>query len=414
MHDEITVYSPTRIDLSAFADSHFAQQLGRSFWSLRLPVDLERQFLEFHLLQVRSRVQAFFIILLLIEIYRMISVQLTSVTGAVSLSGILQLLFVLAGVAISWSRWYWRLYLPSARAISAIVFTAFSYFLPLSPGDGDQQVMLFALSVPLSTYLLLGLPFLQATVINALSLVAFIVSAVSTSMATPDMISTISWVVTTTTVAACLAYTAERSTRAHFLQERLLGEIATRDGLTGLQNRGAFDAHLERLWKQAQRKPEPIALLLLDVDHFKGFNDTLGHQAGDACLRQVATIFNGYARRPLDLAARYGGEEFAIILFQTPPEQVRAIAEAVRAAVEALGVPNPAAPRKVVTVSCGVAAVTPAQGRSMHGLVQLADEALYEAKANGRNCVQFADSEKGYAAMATGRFRPRSHLRAVS
>jgi diguanylate cyclase (GGDEF)-like protein len=143
-----------------------------------------------------------------------------------------------------------------------------------------------------------------------------------------------------------------------------------------------------------------------------GFNDTLGHQAGDACLQRIASVMKTYARRPLDMAARYGGEEFAIILFQTPPDQVRAIAEAVRATVESLGIENPAAPRRFVTVSCGVAVVTPVQGRSVHGVVQLADEALYEAKGSGRNCVRSADSE--YASMATGVFRQRNHLRIVS
>jgi diguanylate cyclase (GGDEF)-like protein len=401
-----------RIDLSAFADSRFAQQLRDGFWSLRFPKDLERQYQEFHLQRVRSRVRVFFMLWPLMEIYRVLDGLLTGVEDVLSWWLLPNIVVMALGATVLWSRWYWRLYLPGGTLLAALIIALVSWSIPVDyRGADEMQTLKFTLNVPLLTYLLLGLPFYRATTINLAGAIIYSVSVALTDVPTAILVSCISYSVIVTIVAAVLAYTAERSGRTHFLQERLLGEIASRDGLTGLQNRAAFDAHLERLWKQGQRTKEPIGLLLLDVDHFKGFNDTLGHQAGDACLQRIASVMKTYARRPLDLAARYGGEEFAIILFQTPQEQMHAIAEAVRAAVEALGITNPAAPRTFVTVSCGVAVVTPMHGRSVHGLVQAADEALYEAKGNGRNCVRSSDSE--YSSMATGVFRHRNHLRLV-
>jgi diguanylate cyclase (GGDEF)-like protein len=407
------VNTRSTVDLSAFRDSRYAELLRSGFWSLRFPPDLERQFDQFHLRRIRSRVRVFFILWPMMELYRLVDGLLTGVPDIFSLWMIPNLAFMVAGGIVLWSRWYWRAYLPGATILAAGLLAFTSYSIPMDyQGDFEMHPLRFVLNAPLLTYLLFALPFYRATAINVLCAAAYTVATMQVGGPATQLASALSYIVISTAIAAVLAYTSERSSRTSFLHELLLGEVATRDGMTGLQNRAAFDAHLERLWKQAQRGQEPIGLLLLDVDHFKGYNDTLGHQAGDACLQQIASILKTYARRPLDLAARYGGEEFAIILFQTPPDQIRAIAEAVRAAVEALGASNPSAPRKIVTISCGIAIITPSAGRSLHGLVQLADEALYEAKGSGRNCVRSADQD--YSAMETGVFRHRGHLRVVS
>ena len=401
---------PPVIALDAFADSRFARQLRDGFRWLRFPRDLEQDYQQFHLRRIRNRVRAFFAIWPLLEIYRVIDGTLTGVDDVVSAWTLLNVLCMAAGAALLWSRGYWRLYLPITTVLAAALVAIVAYSIPLEHvGNSEMQTLKFALNVPLVTHLLLGLPWHRATIINVLGTALFAAAATQVPQATPELFSGIGFVVLVVAMACLLAYTAERSERTHFLQERLLGEIASRDGLTGLQNRAALDAHLERVWSHALRSQEPVGLLLLDVDHFKGFNDSLGHQAGDACLRQVADVLKAHAKRPFDLAARYGGEEFAIVLFQTPPDQVRTIADAVRAAIEALDVANPASPRGVVTVSCGVAIVTPVAGRSVHGLIQFADEALYEAKESGRNAVRLAEH---YVTLATGRFR-RAHLRAV-
>ena len=173
---------------------------------------------------------------------------------------------------------------------------------------------------------------------------------------------------------------------------RELERLARTDPLTGIGNRRRFDEHLEAEVARAPRSSEPLSLLLCDVDFFKAYNDRYGHQQGDACLAQVARALEGVIQRPADLAARYGGEEFAVVLPQTSAVGARSRAERVRAAVRALAIPHDASPgRDRVTISVGVATVsgawTPAQ------IVALADRALYEAKAAGRDCEIAVDDE---------------------
>jgi len=186
-----------------------------------------------------------------------------------------------------------------------------------------------------------------------------------------------------------------------------MGEMATRDGLTGLKKRGAFDDYFPRMWQQALRDRCSLALLLIDVDHFKAYNARYGHQAGDQTLRRVAQVVQGFARRPLDMAARYGGEEFIIALFDLDPGNVRDIAEQLRKAIHALNIMHEdSATALYVTASVGVSIIGPRQGRSPEGAVQLADEALYSAKRSGRNCVSVVDTE--YVLYSTGSFRRRA------
>jgi len=147
-----------------------------------------------------------------------------------------------------------------------------------------------------------------------------------------------------------------------------------------------------------------IALLLVDIDYFKAYNDYFGHQAGDEALRHVAQTLARSARRPLDFAARYGGEEFAVVLYYATREYVDEVAARIQQNMEALALKHPASPiAKQLTVSIGAACVVPAPDRSPFGFVQLADEALYEAKGQGRNRCVIMDKE--YEQMSTGSFR---------
>lgn len=170
-----------------------------------------------------------------------------------------------------------------------------------------------------------------------------------------------------------------------------LREMALHDGLTGLGNRRQFDSALEDEFRRAARDASPLALLMIDVDHFKLFNDTYGHQAGDDCLRAVAAAIDGAAKRPADLAVRYGGEEFAVLLPGTDESGGLAVAEAVHRNVARLGIPHAGSPQGAVTASVGVAAALVADGSSRPDkLVRAADRALYEAKASGRNATRLA------------------------
>lgn len=171
---------------------------------------------------------------------------------------------------------------------------------------------------------------------------------------------------------------------------RELMRLSSADGLTGIANRRRFDETLLKEWRRCAREARPLALLLIDVDFFKPFNDNYGHQAGDECLKAVARALSQTLHRPSDLAARYGGEEFAVILPGTDEAGALAVAEALRAAVQQMGIAHrysEVAP--VVTISVGLACATPKPGdeTGFIGLLKDADAALYRAKSEGRNRV---------------------------
>jgi len=201
-------------------------------------------------------------------------------------------------------------------------------------------------------------------------------------------------------------YKLEYAARRTFLESRILNQLAERDGLTGLYNRRAFDEQLERIWRQSRRENTPITVMLIDIDHFKSYNDMYGHQAGDDALKQVANVIGASVQRPLDLAARYGGEEFALVLYGPATDYVMSLPELLREDVLALSTPHAAATgTKLLTISIGAAVVSPDNSRSLAGAIQMADEALYQAKEDGRNRVVIRLS--GSTVVETGRFRPR-------
>ena len=167
-----------------------------------------------------------------------------------------------------------------------------------------------------------------------------------------------------------------------------LEDLSLVDGLTGIGNRRRFDEFLTREWRRSRRARTPLALILIDVDYFKAFNDCYGHAAGDDCLREVAATIAMLVRRPGDLCARYGGEEFVAILPQTDLAGARILGERIREAVMALDIPHggsTVAPQ--VTISIGVAATDPAAPQEAEALLREADRQLYVAKSAGRNRV---------------------------
>jgi diguanylate cyclase (GGDEF)-like protein len=159
--------------------------------------------------------------------------------------------------------------------------------------------------------------------------------------------------------------------------EDKLEELATTDALTGLTNRRKFDASIDAEWRRATRQKTPVALLMIDADHFKVYNDTFGHQAGDEVLIGIAICISDSVRRAGDCVARYGGEEFAVLLPALPAEEALAVAEIIRRKVEQWS--------EHTSVSIGVASLTPDATMEWSELIGVADKALYAAKAGGRN-----------------------------
>jgi diguanylate cyclase (GGDEF)-like protein/PAS domain S-box-containing protein len=170
------------------------------------------------------------------------------------------------------------------------------------------------------------------------------------------------------------------------LQDKL-ASLATTDGLTGLANRRAFDERLADEWARARRDGTQLSLLLIDVDHFKKFNDHYGHVAGDGCLRALGRILSTHTKRQADVAARYGGEEFAVLLPNTGPEGCAEVGEGIRKALHDLAMPHAQSPpSRLVTASVGGATSLPSQTTAdCSTLVGAADRALYAAKDNGRD-----------------------------
>ena len=167
-----------------------------------------------------------------------------------------------------------------------------------------------------------------------------------------------------------------------------LQQLATEDALTALANRRRFDDFLRDEWQRSRRSGSPVSLLLLDVDDFKRYNDSLGHPAGDACLKAVAGTLHRAVRRGTDLAARHGGEEFAVVLSNTDEAGARILAESIRAGVEELELAHPGSRvGPIVTVSIGCATMVASEKNDAPELIKAADAALYRSKENGRNRV---------------------------
>lgn len=169
--------------------------------------------------------------------------------------------------------------------------------------------------------------------------------------------------------------------------EAQLQHLSQRDGLTGLYNRRFFDHQLHSEWRRLQRVAAPMSLLMLDVDHFKAYNDQLGHLAGDDALRKVAAALQGCLLRDGDAVCRYGGEEFAVILANTDQPGAEVIAARIHSALAELQLPHPGSPASRLTASIGLSTVTPNRDSHPDSLVAHSDQALYQAKHQGRNCT---------------------------
>jgi diguanylate cyclase (GGDEF)-like protein len=397
------------LDLEQFPDSPYASELRGGFPRLRFSDELEKDFQAFHLEQVRARVRIFQLAICALAIAAAIHLRLDGVPLEGLVSGWLGVVVppCLFLVWASWSRHYESLYLPVARIAVPVFAVAAAIGIGERSSGGHPEPFYFLTTYSIALFFLGGQLFREALLATAAMVIAHGATLAYVGLA-PESIAYHVCVLAITGAVGVFVYRGvERQQRTSFLERGLMGEMASRDGLTGLKNRGAFDDYFPRMWQQGLRDRRSLALLLIDVDHFKAYNDRYGHQAGDQALRRVAQVVQGFARRPLDIAARYGGEEFVLALFDLSVDHVQEMAEQLRKAIHALGITHEdSVTASFVTASVGVATVGPRLGRSPEGVVQVADEALYSAKALGRNCVSVVDCDQSM--FSTGSFRRRA------
>lgn len=400
--------TPTQIDLRDFPASAYALELKRRTAFLRFAPPLEAEYSISHLARVRRRVRVWFTLAFVIRV--MIAIDQVRRTGVSSEFALIHLgaivpcsLFLMW---LAWGRHFGSLYLRMAPILVPLFYALVAIVGARMLADGRfEQFAVFPV-VLIAVYFFTGLKFREALLTVIFLLITFSIASFAVGLAPTVLLKCMVVLVITSVVGSIVCWDVEKNYRENFIERALTGELLARDSLTGLMNRRTFDEHLLRVWQQALRDQCSIAVCMIDVDHFKRYNDAFGHQAGDIALRTVARLIQEFARRPLDLAARYGGEEFAMIFYDLAPDDVHAIAERLIKAVQAERI-NPrealVKPELELTISIGVGLISPMAGRTPLGAVQLADEALYEAKHAGRNRL-IVKGEADYRLLSTGRF----------
>jgi diguanylate cyclase (GGDEF)-like protein len=381
---------------------------------MHFEAELESEYLRTRLLNSRTLIRMACLLGLLVTCLRIADLAMTG-GGILVESRPFLLVFpavvLSASVLLTWFAWrpsFLRFYLPVANFAVPTRNVIASITIAAMAARGEVELLIVMPAMVLSPFFFLGLHFRSALTCVVLTVVSFTASALVFALPQAILLRSCGFLVVTAAISALAAWQIERQARRSFLEGRLIAQLAEHDALTGAKNRRVFDEQLTRLWQQAVDDRRPLAILLIDVDHFKGYNDLYGHQAGDVALQRVAKAVQAQIHRPLDLLSRYGGEEFAALLYDMKDTQARDIAERMRLAVSALTIEHRGSRvSRVVTISIGVAAIQPVASRGPLGALQLADEALYTAKLGGRNTVHLA-AESDYSDLETGVFAKQS------
>jgi diguanylate cyclase (GGDEF)-like protein len=299
----------------------------------------------------------------------------------------LQLPLVLIMLVFTSPRLYLRAYQP-AMQVAAPLFGAGAVLMAVEMTPAQLPLVAARLLlVAFYCYFMIGLTFNAAVRTNLLLIGAYLTATLLGAIAGPVGAYALFALLCANLIGGAGSYALEYANRVAFLEKRRLAEAATHDGLTGLLNRTALEEQAQSLWEQARRAGEPVSVMLIDIDHFKAYNDRYGHQAGDRCLQEVALAIRAAARqRPLDLVARYGGEEIIAILVGSDRGAAAVSAQRVLQAVADLRVAHAASPtRPYLTVSVGVSTVDRGGEYAYERAVRLADIALYASKERGRD-----------------------------
>ena len=310
----------------------------------------------------------------------------------------LQFPLVLIMLVLTRPRWYARWYQPAIQ-VAAPMFALGTVLMAIEATPA--QLPLVAARLLLAAfyfYFMLGLTFGAAVRTNVLLVAAYAAAALLGKFAPSVAIYSLFVLFSANLIGGAGCYALEYANRVAFLERQRLSDVAMHDGLTGLLNRAALEEQARGLWQHAQLAQLPVSVLLMDIDHFKAYNDCYGHQAGDECLRRVAaTIRGAVQRRPLDMVARYGGEEIIAILAGGDRAYAGTVAVDILRAVSDLRIAHAGSPTHPhVTVSIGVSTVEPG-GEYLHErAVRLADLALYRSKARGRDAWSFHEAAEPY------------------
>ena len=407
--------SVDRLPTADLPDSPHARQLRAGFPWLTFNAELESEFRRAHFDEnaVHTRVNLCLGVLITIAFSAMDSIVLGSELNRIpSMIHMLMIIpILLIGLAASFSPQRHRLYPPLAMVASTLLGLGLAAIQIIATLGGIPILFPCLMLGVIFIYFMGGLIFYHAVAANAIVMLVYL--AVGTTLQLPgrefayDALA----LVAANLFGASVVYMHEKTSRIRFLEACLLREMVARDGLTGIQNRRMFDQHIQRVWQQAVREQERVAVLLADIDCFKDYNDRYGHQAGDECLRAVAVSLSQCARRPLDFVARYGGEEFAVVLYEANREYIAEVLTRIQRSIAELNIPHEASRvASRLTVSVGAAFILPSSSRTHEGLIQLADEALYSAKEQGRNRVVVMEAE--YHTLTTGRFEKHRGQRA--
>src|SRR5216683_3067732 len=409
--------SADRLPTADLPDTPQARQLRAGFPWLNFNPELETEFRRAHFDEnlPHTRVNLCLAVVITIAFSAMeamvLGPELNRIPSMIHMLVIIPILLI--GLASSFSAHRHRIYPPLAVVASTILGLGVGAIQIIATLGGMSILFPCLMLTIIFIYFMAGLIFYHAVAAN--TIVMFVYLAVGTALQLPgrEFAYDAMAMVAANLFGASVVYMHEKTSRLRFLEACLLREMVARDGLTGIQNRRMFDQHIQRVWQQAVREEERVAVLLADIDCFKDYNDRYGHQAGDECLRAVAVSLSQCARRPLqcarrplDFVARYGGEEFAVVLYEASREYVAEVLTRIQRSIAELNIPHEASRvASRLTVSIGAAFILPSTSRTYEGLIQLADEALYSAKEQGRNRVVVMEAE--YHTLRTGRFEKR-------
>jgi diguanylate cyclase (GGDEF)-like protein len=397
-------------------DSPYARQLKAGFPWLNFVPELESAYrqtvLEEHLPYIRVN-----LCLVLLTIAVVSAMRFSAAGTAMSvIPVVLRLLVIVPLTSLCFAATFWsrrhRVYRPLSL-VTALAGGGCVLAIQVIAESGGASIVVPRLELyAIAVYFMMGMMFYQSLALNLLVALAYLVAGTVFKLPAREFGFDMLSVVAANGFCASVAYIGEKTSRLRFLEAALLRELVARDGLTGIQNRRMFDHHIQRAWSQAVRDAQRVAVLLVDIDCFKDYNDRYGHQAGDECLRAVAVSLSQCARRPMDFVARYGGEEFAVILYEATREYVAEVLTRIQRSIAELNIPHEASRvASRLTVSIGAAFVLPGANRTHDGLIQLADEALYSAKEQGRNRPVVLEAE--YHTLRTGRFERRAGQRSA-